>query len=441
MERRRHRVDLRDFLEREVPVSRLSPDLRQRVRHALAGHGDLFTIVAEVVRELLSSGELRRAGTVSDGNDRVVVYSMPRSSRVFDLRTLLEGRDIELPPIPDQMDEPPEEPETPSARPEVEAPRVPAPQPRPSADVTAAGSTPVFRSLRRVLERDWVSFGLESALDALLEEIRVNLSCDVQLLLWGDDGMPTSSEGRFWRRGDESDPEIRRTAVRLREHVSLEPEVGSEIQWWRVHLLTGVAGALGIRGVVDPVVAEEAANLVGSLLMAALRSETRVYQDSLTGLHNRAFFEGQMSVELERAIRLSQPLALLFVDLDHFKQVNDQHGHDVGDLLLEHVARTIAGHLRRIDQVFRWGGEEFVVLLPGTGPEEGYQAAERLRTVLERSPLQLPDGTEIRPTVSIGVALAPEHALGGERAFLRHADQALYAAKESGRNRTVVYGS
>jgi diguanylate cyclase (GGDEF)-like protein len=148
-----------------------------------------------------------------------------------------------------------------------------------------------------------------------------------------------------------------------------------------------------------------------------------------------------MSVELERAIRLSQPLALLFVDLDHFKQVNDQHGHDVGDLLLEHVARTIAGHLRRIDQVFRWGGEEFVVLLPGTGPEEGYQAAERLRTVVERSPLQLPDGTEIRPTVSIGVALAPEHALGGERAFLRHADQALYAAKESGRNRTVVYGS
>jgi diguanylate cyclase (GGDEF)-like protein len=64
-----------------------------------------------------------------------------------------------------------------------------------------------------------------------------------------------------------------------------------------------------------------------------------------------------------------------------------------------------------------------------------------LRTVVERSPLQLPDSTEIRPTVSIGVALAPEHALGGERAFLRHADQALYAAKESGRNRTVVYGS
>jgi diguanylate cyclase (GGDEF)-like protein len=292
-----------------------------------------------------------------------------------------------------------------------------------------------------VLERDWVSFGLESALDALLEEIRINLSCEVQLLLWGDDGMPTSSEGRYWRRGDDSDPEIRRTAVRLREHVTLEPEVGSEIRWWRVHLLTGVAGALGIRGPVDPVVAEEAANLVGSLLMAALRSETRVYQDSLTGLHNRAFFEGQMSVELERAIRLSQPLALLFVDLDHFKQVNDRHGHDVGDLLLEHVARTIAGHLRRIDQVFRWGGEEFVVLLPGTGPEEGYQAAERLRTVVERSPLQLPDSTEIRPTVSIGVALAPEHALGGERAFLRHADQALYAAKESGRNRTVVYGS
>ena len=180
---------------------------------------------------------------------------------------------------------------------------------------------------------------------------------------------------------------------------------------------------------------------MGSLLMAALRSETRVYEDSLTGLHNRAFFEGQLSVELERAVRLAQPLALLFVDIDHFKRINDGFGHEVGDILLEHVARTMAGHLRRIDQVFRWGGEEFVVLLPGTGPEEGFQAAERLRTVVERSPLSLADGKQIEATVSVGVALAPEHALGGERAFLRHADQALYAAKESGRNRTVVYGS
>ena len=90
MDRHRHRVDLRDFLEREVPVSRLSPDLRQRVRHALAGHGDLFAVTAEVVRELLNCGELRRAGTVRDNGERVVVYGLSRSPRVFDLRTLLE---------------------------------------------------------------------------------------------------------------------------------------------------------------------------------------------------------------------------------------------------------------------------------------------------------------------------------------------------------------
>jgi diguanylate cyclase (GGDEF)-like protein len=292
-----------------------------------------------------------------------------------------------------------------------------------------------------VYERDWVSFGVESALDALLDEIQAVLGAEVELLLWAEEGGPTSTAGRHWRRGDESDPEIRRVSVRLREQPMLEAEAPVRPCWWRVHLLTGVAGALGIRDDVDQAAGEQAAHAVGSLLMAAMRSETRVYQDSLTGLHNRAFFESQMSVELERAIRLGQPLALLFVDLDHFKRINDSYGHEVGDILLEHVARTMAGHLRRIDQVFRWGGEEFVVLLPGTGPEEGYQAAERLRTVVERSPLSLPDGREIQATVSVGVALAPEHALGGERAFLRHADQALYAAKESGRNQTVVYGS
>jgi diguanylate cyclase (GGDEF)-like protein len=295
--------------------------------------------------------------------------------------------------------------------------------------------------MQRVYERDWVSFGLESALDNLLHEIGEVLGGELQLLLWGDEGMPMSAEGRDWRRVDEADVEVRRIAVRLREQPMLQPVEPGGFHWWRVHMMTGVAGALGVRGVSSASNVEAAANLVASLLMAAMRSETRVYQDSLTGLHNRAFFDGQMSVELERAIRLSQPLALLFVDIDHFKQINDTHGHDVGDLLLEHVARTIAGHLRRIDQVFRWGGEEFVVLLPGTGHDEGFHAAERLRTVVERSPLRLPDGSELGATVSVGVALAPEHALGGERAFLRHADQALYAAKESGRNCTVVYGS
>jgi two-component system cell cycle response regulator len=199
-------------------------------------------------------------------------------------------------------------------------------------------------------------------------------------------------------------------------------------------------GALGVDPDVEGAAGEEAAQAVEGLLMASVRSQTRVYQDPLTGLHNRAFFETQLSMELERSIRLSQPLALLFVDIDHFKRINDEHGHDVGDVVLEHVARTVAGHLRRIDQVFRWGGEEFVVLLPGTGSDEGFPAAERLRMVIERTPAMLPDGRELSVTVSIGVALAPEHALGGDRAFLRHADQALYAAKESGRNRTVVYG-
>lgn len=434
MEQRRHRVDLRDFLQREVPLSRLSPDLRQRVRHVLAGHGDLFSTTAEVVRELLSTGELRRAGTVQDGPERVSVYGLARSTRVFDLRELMAPPEPNGRPTVD-----------PGAEEVAPLPVISEPVAPPSVR-EATVETPVFadgalalRALRKVFERDWVSFGIESALDALLEQIQEALGVPCDLVLWAQDGMPTAAAGQHWRRVDESDPDTHRLILRLRDHPSVPPAAAGEARWWRVHLLTGVVGALGITAQVDAVAAEQAAHAISSLLMAVLRSQTRVYQDPLTGLHNRAFFETQMSMELERAIRLGQPLALLFVDLDFFKKINDGYGHDVGDLLLEHVARTIAGHLRRIDQVFRWGGEEFVVLLPGTGRDEGFHAAERLRTVVERSPLTLPDGRTIEATVSVGVALAPEHAMGGERAFLRHADQALYSAKESGRNQTCVY--
>ncbi|RKZ13595.1 hypothetical protein DRQ32_01255 [bacterium] len=448
MQRRRHRAASRDFLTLEIPAARRRPDLRQRVRHVLAGHGDLFATTAEVVRELLSCGELRRAGTVQDGNERVAVYGLTRSSRVFDLRALLEPPGANGQPadrVPESLPLPEEDigPAPADHAAEAAVPTQPLPsatEPAPQATSGSMNAAPLLRAVRKIYERDWVSFGIDSALDSLIEQIERTLGVEVELLLWAEDGAPTASKGHHWKRGDEGDASIRRLSVRLRENSCVEAGAPGQPSWWRVHLLTGVVGALGIRAAVDPAAAGQAAHAIASLLMAGLRSTTRVYQDPLTGLNNRAFFESQMSVELERAIRLSQPLALLFVDIDHFKKINDSYGHDVGDLLLEHVARTIAGHLRRIDQVFRWGGEEFVVLLPGTGPEEGYQAAERLRTVIERSPLTLEDQRTIQTTVSVGVALAPEHALGGERAFLRHADQALYAAKESGRNRTVVYG-
>jgi len=119
--------------------------------------------------------------------------------------------------------------------------------------------------------------------------------------------------------------------------------------------------------------------------------------------------------------------------------VNDERGHEVGDLVLQHAARLMLQHLRRIDQVFRWGGEEFALLLPGTGRDDAMHTADRLRGVIERTPLILPGDGRVPLTVSVGVALAPEHAQGGERALLRHADQALYRAKETGRNRVCLY--
>ena len=183
-----------------------------------------------------------------------------------------------------------------------------------------------------------------------------------------------------------------------------------------------------------PVTAWELARRLGSLDRVAREIARRSQIDGLTNLPNRQAFERRLAEETERAVRYRQPLALCFVDIDHFKSINDTHGHRTGDDVLAMVAETLRATARTIDIVARYGGEEFVVIAPGTWTSDAIVLAERLR--LRVSSLRLAELTGA-VTISVGVAGLPEHATDAD-SLLRRADAALYDAKRRGRDRTSI---
>jgi two-component system, cell cycle response regulator len=160
--------------------------------------------------------------------------------------------------------------------------------------------------------------------------------------------------------------------------------------------------------------------------------------DALTGVWNRAAALPALDRELARARREQRGVGLAIVDVDHFKRVNDNHGHAVGDLVLKEVARRMNGAVRPYDTFARYGGEEFVVVLPCCSAEEAHAVAERLRALVSASPI-VAESIAITATCSIGVAACKGELSVDE--MIRRADQALYAGKHAGRNRVVVYGA
>ncbi len=163
--------------------------------------------------------------------------------------------------------------------------------------------------------------------------------------------------------------------------------------------------------------------------------------DSLTGVNNRRFFDQRLGEEVARAQRSGEPLACLFLDIDHFKRINDQHGHRIGDRVLSQVAGLIRDQLRSTDVLGRYGGEEFSALLVNAKKEKALEIAERIRNVIETEQFPLEDGGSLSATISIGVSsLHIDTAEGLENRaeeLVDRADQALYLAKNGGRNRVV----
>ncbi len=163
-------------------------------------------------------------------------------------------------------------------------------------------------------------------------------------------------------------------------------------------------------------------------------SETLQNRDPLTGARNRVTLLSDLREQQALVRRGNQHCALAMLDLDHFKKVNDEHGHSAGDAVLAAVARTISTELRQYDRVYRYGGEEFLLCLPSTGLELAMVIAERIRAKVETTEVAIPDtDNALHLTVSIGIT-----QLGADvpvEDSIDHADKAMYAAKANGRNR------
>ncbi|HLX80697.1 MAG TPA: diguanylate cyclase [Burkholderiales bacterium] len=222
----------------------------------------------------------------------------------------------------------------------------------------------------------------------------------------------TNSESRFVRSdGSERWTEIHRRALRVND------------EWLIV--------TIG-RDITDRKRAEEALQRATELLAQL------ALHDPLTGLANRRKFAERFEYDKARAVRARMPLSLLMVDIDHFKAINDRHGHLAGDACLKALAALLTGSVRAVDLVARFGGEEFVVLLPEMSAEQSLMAAERMRSEVQTHPLDIGEGAPPEAvTVSVGAATLAGPALTLEN-LLARADEAVYRAKRAGRNQVCA---
>lgn len=157
-------------------------------------------------------------------------------------------------------------------------------------------------------------------------------------------------------------------------------------------------------------------------------------RDALTGVANRRSFELALAREIDRVARSGEPALLLVLDIDHFKHVNDTHGHAAGDLIIKAVAQALLDCVRPMDLVARIGGEEFAVVLPNCATAFGETVAERVRRRVEHTPMAISAATALNVTVSVGGAFAPQWVRSSPHLWIERADRQLYRAKAQGRN-------
>lgn len=205
-------------------------------------------------------------------------------------------------------------------------------------------------------------------------------------------------------------------------------------------MLAGSRRGFGATGIIEPVLHCAAARFAQMQELGLTREQGRSegLLDSLTGLPNRLLFNDRLETIIREAIRNGECFAVLFVDLDQFKTVNDSHGHAAGDTVLRAVSRRLCGSVRASDTVARYAGDEFTVVLRHiVKNDDVLRVAEKIVQVME-TPLYLEDGTELQITASMGVSFFPDDA-GDAETLLKHADEAMYAAKHLGRNNFQVY--
>ena len=210
----------------------------------------------------------------------------------------------------------------------------------------------------------------------------------------------------------------------------------------RVDIAAMNAGALDylVKGEITPRLLER--SLRYALKLGDTLEELRLLatHDQLTGLLNRRMFDRILAEESERAVRFSRPLALVMIDIDHFKRINDQFGHPVGDEVLQAVAQLLAREVRSVDRVTRFGGEEFGLILMETDLAMALATARRLCEKIELTPIPTFENNSLKVTISAGVAVLPTDASTGST-LVAAADKALYTAKARGRNGAVAFSN
>lgn len=183
---------------------------------------------------------------------------------------------------------------------------------------------------------------------------------------------------------------------------------------------------------------ERIIKLEEQLIKARHQMETLAMQDGLTGLLNRRAIEEHALTEINLAKRKCQPLSIILMDIDHFKNINDQYGHTVGDHVLRQLAEILPKNLRQYDRIGRWGGEEFIVVLPDTEISEAVTIADRMRVTTSETMLSFENGKQHTVQISLGVACISGTYPPLER-LVHAADLAMYQAKQTGRNRVCSF--
>jgi len=218
---------------------------------------------------------------------------------------------------------------------------------------------------------------------------------------------------------------------------ALRPDrtIDASVQPYQRRIFYAALGSFALLLLVALTFARPILSTLGDFRRVASQAAT----DGLTGLANRRSFDDELALEWRRAERVGDSLALLLIDLDDFKSVNDGLGHQAGDAVLRRVAAILGSGARQVDLAARYGGEEFALLAPETDLLGATKLAERLRADLEAAMIELPDGSEVSVTASFGVGVKGE--LERAEQLVASADEALYEAKRNGKNRVVAAGS
>jgi diguanylate cyclase (GGDEF)-like protein len=310
-----------------------------------------------------------------------------------------------------------------------------------------AGSTPAAAMERSV----WLTSGGErigkvSATIALTEQLAARLTRDAprasgdRLVLARNDriigsGAKVATDGHTLRLGDRDYrglvavvPDA--AGVRLLA-LRAEKTIKATIGPYQRRIRYAAMGSFALLVLVALLFAGPILRLLGEFRRVATQAST----DSLTGLANRRMFDEELALEWRRADRVGDSLALVLLDLDDFKRVNDTHGHQAGDAVLRAVGEVLGSGVRQVDLAGRYGGEEFALILPETDLAGAQRLAERLRVALENTATEIPSGERLTTTASFGVAVKGE--FGAAELLVAAADEKLYAAKRGGKNRVM----